>query len=254
MKPEKRKKEWFDDEALWRETYAYIFPEERFASAVETIEKVLTLVQPRGRTALDLACGPGRCSVPLSKRGFAVTGVDSTAFLLKKAKERARKERVKVEWVLRDMRDFIRPDTYDLALSVFTSFGYFDDVGEDVAVLRNVFKSLRPGGAFFLDVNGKEVLARKYLPSSVEKLPDGSILIERREIQDGWARIRNEWTVIRDGKARTFPVNINMYSGQELRDRLEGSGFVAVKLYGGLDREPYDVKARRLIAVARKPE
>lgn len=151
------------------------------------------------------------------------------------------------------MRDFTRPGAYDLALSMFTSFGYFEDPREDVAVLSNVFTSLRAGGAFLIEMNGKEVLARKYMPSSVDELPDGSTLIEKRQIQDGWARIANEWTLIKKGKVRSFKFHINIYSGQELRDRLERVGFVDVKLYGSLDGAPYDVDAKRLIAVARKP-
>ena len=67
--------------------------------------------------------------------------------------------------MLKDMRDFTRAETYDIALSIFTSFGYFEDPRQDVAVLRNVFASLRPGGAFLIDMNGKEVIARKFLPS-----------------------------------------------------------------------------------------
>jgi SAM-dependent methyltransferase len=253
MKPAKRKDEWFDDEDIWRETYPFLFPEARFVSAVELVDKALVLTQPQGLTALDLACGPGRCSIALAKRGFTVTGVDRTAFFLEKAKERAESDRIKVEWIQKDMRDFIRHDAYDVALSIFTSFGYFEDPNEDMTVLGNVFASLKPGGAFLIDMNGKEVLARKYLPSSVDTFPDGSMLIERRRIQDGWAKIHTDWILIRNGKTRMFTFRLNLYSAQELREKMERVGFVDVKMYGGLDAEPYNVDAKRLIAVGRKP-
>jgi SAM-dependent methyltransferase len=253
MKAAKRKREWFDNESIWRETYDYLFPEARFTSALETVDKALVLAQPQGKCALDLCCGPGRCSIALFKRGFTVTGVDRTAYLLNKAKARARAENVRVEWVLNDMRDFVRPSTYDVALSIFTSFGYFEDPKEDVAVLRNVFTSLRSGGTFLIELNGKEILARKYLPSIADQLPDGSLFIERHQILDGWARIRNDWTVIKKGKARRFAFHLNLYSGQELRDRLEQVGFVDVRLYGNLNGAPYNLDAARLIAVGRKP-
>jgi len=253
MKPAKRKPEWFDQESFWRESYPCLFPETRFAAAAETVDKALVLLQPQGSAALDLACGPGRCSLVLAKRGFKVTGVDRTAFLLEKAKDRAQMDRLKVEWVLKDMRDFSRPGAYDIALSIFTSLGYFEDPREDVAVLRNVFASLRSGGSFLIDMNGKEVIARKYLPSSVDQLEDGSVLIERRQILDVWARIHNDWILIKDGKAQTFTFYVNLYSGQEMRDRLEQVGFVDIKLYGNWNGGPYNVDASRLIAVGRKP-
>ena len=107
MKSAKRKRQWFDNESLWRETYPYIFPEARFSEASETVGKVLSLLHPQGKVALDLCCGPGRCLIALAKRGFSVTGVDRTSYLLNKAKTRARADRVQVEWVRKDMRDFL---------------------------------------------------------------------------------------------------------------------------------------------------
>lgn len=92
----------------------------------------------------------------------------------------------------------------------------------------------------------------KYLPSNIDSMPGGSMLIERRRIQDDWAKIHTDWILIQDNKVRQFTFGLNLYSGQELRDRMESVGFVDVKLYGGLDREPYNVDAKRLIAVGRK--
>lgn len=95
----RRKREWFDDEAFWRELYPFMFTEKRFADTPDQIEKVLALTRPAGRAALDLCCGPGRCSIALARKGFAVTGVDRTRFLLNKARARARVAKVKVEWI-----------------------------------------------------------------------------------------------------------------------------------------------------------
>ncbi len=69
-----RKKEWFDDDAFWRELYPFMFPKERIADADEQIAKALALTKPAGKSVLDLCCGPGRCSIALAKRGFSVTG------------------------------------------------------------------------------------------------------------------------------------------------------------------------------------
>ncbi len=249
-----RKPEWFDDDSFWRELYPYLFPQSRFAEAEEQVAKVLALTRPAGKSALDLCCGPGRCSIALAKRGFAVTGVDKTKYLLDRARARARAAKVKVEWVHRDMRDFVRPDAFDLALNMLTSFGYFDDKSEDITVLENVFASLRPGGKCLIDLVGKEQLARAFQVTTSESLPDGAILIQRHEIFDDWTRIRNQWLLVRQGRARRFDFHHTIYSGQELRDRMEQAGFVGVTLYGSLDGNVYGPDAVRLIAVGRKPE
>ena len=150
------------------------------------------------------------------------------------------------------MRDFVRKDTYDIALSMFTSFGYFEKKRQDLKVLSNIFKSLKPGGVCLIDVMGKEKLAAILQPTTSEVLPDGSKLIQRHEIIDDWSRLRNEWILIRNGKAKSFRFDMTVYSGQELRDRMEQTGFVKVKLYGNLDGSEYGPQAQRLIAVGHK--
>jgi SAM-dependent methyltransferase len=248
-----RKREWFDDESFWRDLYPFMFSERRLAEADGQVAKALALAKPRGKSALDLCCGPGRCSIALAKRGFSVTGVDKTKFLLEKAKAKAKAARVRIEWVQRDMRDFVRPNSFALVLNMFTSFGYFADSREDLLVLENVFSSLQSGGAFVMELLGKERLAKVLQSTTSTPLPDGSLLVEHHEIYADWTRIRNEWRLIRNGKVKTFKFHHSIYSGLELRDRFERVGFVDVKLYGNLDGDPYGPDAERLVAIAHKP-
>jgi ubiquinone/menaquinone biosynthesis C-methylase UbiE len=81
----RRKKEWFDDDSLWRDMYPILFSAKRIADATDEIDKILALITPKGKRVLDLCCGPGRCSIALAKKGFKVTGVDRTKYLLDKA-------------------------------------------------------------------------------------------------------------------------------------------------------------------------
>jgi SAM-dependent methyltransferase len=249
-----RRREWFDNNTFWRELYPFMFQDQRFAAASVEIQNVLSLTQPNGKSALDLCCGPGRCSIALAQAGFQVTGVDRTEFLLNKARLRAREARVKIEWVRMDMRDFIRPDAFNLVLSMFTSFGYFDNKLEDLEVLRHMLTSLKPGGVCLIDVTGKEWLAKVFQPTTSDLLPDGTKLIQRHKIFDEWTRVQNEWTLIRKGKAKTFKFHHTIYSGQELRDRMEQIGFTDVKLFGSFEGDEYGQNAQRLIAAGYKPK
>ncbi len=249
----RRRQEWFDDELFWRELYSFMFTEERMAAADKNVKNVLQLAQPRGKMVLDLCCGPGRFSVALAKRRFRVTGVDKTRYLLDKAKARARKAGVKIEWIQKDMRDFVRPNAYDLILNMYTSFGYFNNKNEDMQVLGNIYDCLRPGGAGVIDTMGKERLAKIFLATASDTLPDGSLLVQKHKIIDDWTRIRNEWILIRKNRVKRFKFDISIYSGQELRDRMERVGFTDVKMYGNFDGTEYGPKAERLIIVGRKP-
>jgi SAM-dependent methyltransferase len=243
--------EWFEEEGFWIDTYPVLFSEERFKIAPEQIEKALSLAKVEGNSVLDLCCGPGRHSIELAKRGFAVTGVDRTPFLLDKAKASAAEHKFDIEFVLSDMRDFIRPDAFDLVLNMFTSFGYFDNKGEDLKVLRNIYESLRQGGVLLIDVFGKEAMARMIQPVTIMEVAD-TMIVERHEIFDDWRRIRNEWVVIKGESAKRLRFHHTVYSGQELKSLFEQAGFDDVKLFGDLEGNSYGLNATRLIVVGRK--
>jgi SAM-dependent methyltransferase len=245
---------WFEDEHFWESTYPFIFPAERFAAAEAEVGELAKLTGTPFRRVLDLGCGPGRHSIPLAKQGAQVTAMDRSPFLLEKARSRAELEKLNIEWVQADMRSFVRPGEFDLVINLFTSFGYFEDVEEDLNVLRNIFRSLAPGGFFIIDVMGKEVIARGFAPSAVDKQPDGSIWVATREIINDWYRIRSHWFLIRDQKVTEVHFDNALYSGRELADLLKNAGFERVKLFGSLQGIPYDLNAQRLVAVAVKPD
>ncbi|HEY2893264.1 MAG TPA: class I SAM-dependent methyltransferase, partial [Pirellulales bacterium] len=167
---------WFEDESFWKRTFPLMFPETSFTAAAENIPKIAAITGVSAGAVLDLACGPGRYAIPLAQAGFEVTGVDLTGFLLDKARERAKREGVRVEWVQQDMGEFARLAAFDLVLNVFTSFGYFDEEAQNRRVLENIHASMKPGGVFLFDHLGKEVLAPRFQPTRSESLPDGRVV------------------------------------------------------------------------------
>ena len=246
--------EWFEDESFWTAIYPFLFDEARFEAAEKHLDDILNLVGMDSGSVLDLCCGPGRFAIPLAQRGFRVTAVDRSPFLLGDGQRRAAQRNLDIEWVEKDMREFERPETFDLVINLNTSFGYFDARDEDVRVLRTIFASLKPGGRLVMDLIGKEKLARIFQPTTSEKLEDGTLLVQRHEVFDEWSRIRNEWIIIKGPEVRTFEFHHTVYSGQELKDRLLAVGFGAVKLYGSFEGEEYGRESNRLVVVAGKPK
>ena len=244
--------DWFADESLWREVFPFEFGDEAFAYGEVQVERLLNLSGVKGGAALDLGCGPGRHAVPLAQRGFRVTAVDLSAFHLEKAKARAAAAGAAVEFVQGDMRVFARPDAFDLAISLFTSFGYFEDDRDDQLILRNLHASLKPGAPLVMDLVSKERMAKVLSPTVSQRAPDGTLRVQRHQITDDWTRVKNEWLFIKDGRVRTFTFSLRIYSGQELKALLATAGFGRITLYGGLDGRPYDGDAERLVVLAVK--
>lgn len=244
--------EWFTEKDFWERFYPLLFPPERLERGREEVAYIVSRTGCLEGRVLDLCCGPGRHAVEFARLGFAVTGVDLTPLLLQKGKELAQKEGLAVEWVQEDMRTFKRKNTYDLAVNLFTSFGFFEKKEDNQKVLFNLYESLKEGGTLFLDVMGKEILARRFQETRSCSLPDDSLFIEKNQVLESWSRIHNRWILIKEGKAREFQFNLWIYSAQELAAMLEEIGFVKLKIYGSHQGDAYDDEAKRLIIIGRK--
>jgi SAM-dependent methyltransferase len=247
------KPDWFEDESFWERMFPFIFSEASFVEAAANVPKITALAEISAGSLLDLACGPGRYAIPFAQAGFNVTAVDRSGFLLDQARDRATRTNAPVEWVEQDMRQFVRPAAFDLAINLFTSFGYFEDPAENRRVLENLFAGLKPGGTFVFDHLGKEVLAARFQPTRSELLPNGTVLFHRTSIVDDWSRIDDEWILLEGNRASKFRIRHWLYSAREILDLFASVGFASVQLHGDLEGTSYGPQAERLIAVARKP-
>jgi SAM-dependent methyltransferase len=244
---------WFEDEGFWRDYFPVLFPEESFDAAPDNLDRALSLTGVHNGHALDLCCGPGRYAVPLARKGFQVTAVDRSAFLLNEARNRAAAAGVDIAFVEHDMRSFVRPSSFDVVLSLGNSFGYFDDRDDDLRVLTAIHNNLKPGGRLIIDITCKEREARTSR-DYVSELPDGSVCVRRNRPTDDWTRQQHEWLLIRDRTVQRFQFSVQLYAGSELQQMLRNAGFEAIHLYGDFDGRPFAGNVNRLIAIARKPK
>ena len=245
-------KPWHEDDNFCETWGPIMFNEQRLANTPAENDVVVSLldIKPAAHV-LDLCCGVGRHSLELARRGFRVTGVDRTEQYLKQASERAEKERLSAEFVREDMRTFSRADTFDAAINMFTSFSYFEDPEEDLQVILNIYRSLKPGGVFMLETMGKEVLARIFLENNWSE-QNGTLTMQERKVTRNWGWMENHWIVIKDGKRTDFNVNHRLYAATELISLLMGCGFSQTDAYGDFNGSPYDNNARRLVVTGRK--
>ncbi|XVS61610.1 class I SAM-dependent methyltransferase [Actinosynnema sp. CA-299493] len=237
---------WYEDDDLWTGFAEVMFPPSRVAEAERVVATSPLFEVAPGDRVLDLACGPATHLVPLARRGAAVTGVDLSEAMLARAREVCERAELDARLVRADMRAHVEPDTYHLVINMYTSFGYFTDPGENLAVLRNAHASLVPGGRLLVDVLGKEVFAGWVgRPQAVDV--DGGTVFMRDTVLDDWTRVRSDWTWVRGDDVRRTSLYSTLYSAAELRALFEEAGFTDVECFGGFDCSPYDNHARRLI-------
>lgn len=245
--------QWYDDDSFWADTEAVVFTPERLTGAADEVDQVVKLVElAPGSAVLDLGCGPGRHSLAFAERGYRVTGVDRTARYLDRARNSAAEQNLEIEWVHADMREFCREESFDLTVSLLTSFGYFEDAADDRRVMQHAVASLRPGGRMVIEMMGKEILARIFRQRDWQELRDGTLLLEHREVSDDWSWLNARWIIVRAGERIERCFRLRVYSAVELKNLLTDVGFASVHAYGSLAGTPYDHNAQRTVIVAEK--
>jgi SAM-dependent methyltransferase len=244
---------WYENDDFWETWAPYLFSAARLRNTSSEVDGLIAILELEpGASILDFCCGIGRHSLEFARRGFAVTGVDRTHAYLDRGRAQAGAEGLKIEFIESDMRAFAPRMTFDAAISMFTSFGYFEDPAEDLRVAQTLHESLRPGGNLVIDLNGKEILARNFREREWRQHDDGTLGLEERRIRSGWDWIDSRWILVRGGTIWEGTISTRIYSGSEIAELLKRAGFGVVRLFGNLAGAPYDQNAERLIAVASK--
>lgn len=206
---------------------------------------------PGDRDILDVACGAGRHSIPLARRGYGVTGVDYSASILKKARRRAESEQVSIAWHRGDMRELPWRDRFDGALCFGNSFGYCDRVGTR-AFVRALADSVKPGAAFVLETGAT---AESLLPALQTRrwMEAGDILFFLSATYDVSAsRLDVEYSFVRGSVRETRAAHTWIYTIGELRELFGSVGLTVEQLCSSSTGDPFRLGDPRLLLVARK--
>jgi len=143
-----KKESWFGrwfNSAYYHKLYAHRNEDE----AQNFINELLAQLQPPPNARMiDVGCGTGRHCKWLASKGFDVTGVDFAFDSIKAAKKH---ETQFLRFFQHDMRIPFGKNYYDYCYSFFTSFGYFETMQENEAVIQNMSNALKPGATLVFD-------------------------------------------------------------------------------------------------------
>jgi SAM-dependent methyltransferase len=246
--------DWFDDNDYWHVNRNFIWSRKRIEMSGEAAAKVAKLLELEpGDSVLDLACGFGRYSIPLSEMGYSVTGVDLDREFIQEAADNAAALELDAQFECADMREYSRPDSFDAVMLMYNSFGYFRDPADDEKVLRNCYLSLRPGGRILLH-NATRELIRTGRESGTSRYwyeeEDGTLRLEEATINDDFTWNTTRWIIIRGADRREYRYGMRIYGLSELKELLAGCGFVNVQTFGNLGKRPFDASKDHLFLLA----
>jgi len=239
----------YDREAVFNDDYLYFFSarlDEAQSDADARLIASLTGLK-EGSRVLDLGCGTGRIARRLAGMGAVVTGLDATARYLEIAAQADRKCGEKVRYVEGDMRNLAFDSEFDVVVSWFTSFGYFDDESNR-AVLDGIATALAPGGRLVMDLHNRDELMGRWRESAcVER--NGDILVDRRRFDPLTSRLYVERIVVRENQVRRTSFFTRLFTFTELRQWLLDARFREVDAFGPAG-EPLSHSSARMVVLA----
>ena len=227
---------------------------------------------------LDLSCGNGRHTIPLTNEGFNIVGVDISSELLKIAKQHKNPAKL----IQADMQHLpFKNGVFAAALSMDNSFGYLPSETQDLQSMVELRKILKTDGVLVLDVFNREQLTQKYgkqrlsarlkwlaLPTLL-KSPNrlskrilfgfyhwrtypSFFLLQKRTVSRDGGWLCDFWVVCdkTDGRLLTFEHVARLYKLSRLQELLFEAGFRVNQVYGDYEKQDYSAGSSRLIVLA----
>jgi D-alanine-D-alanine ligase len=199
---------------------------------IDRITRILHL-QP-DEQVLDLCCGQGRHTLELVRRGYNVHGLDQSHYLIQRARSTAKREGLRVKFREGDARRVAyRPDSFDVVLVLGNSFGYFDSVEEDLQVLNEVRRILKPWGRVLLDVADGDYLKQHFQPRSWEWIDRTMFVCRERSLSLDEQRLisREVITDVDKGVVADQFYAERLYTREALQRLLERAGFSGISFH-----------------------
>jgi SAM-dependent methyltransferase len=249
----KQRKAWWEE--LFGEDFARANARLKNAQITQEanfIEESLGVV--KGGVVLDLACGGGQHAVEIAKRGYGVVGYDLSLYQLAVAADVAQDSGQKLNLLQGDMREMAFEEMFDGIYCWNTSFGYFEEE-KNLAVAQRVFRALRPGGMFLLDVANRDFVVANQ-PSQTWFEGDACVCMDDMSVDFITSRLRVKRSLILDdGRTLECAYSIRLYGLHELGKVLHDVGFRVTEA-SGHPATPgvfFGASSPRIIILAQRP-
>jgi ubiquinone/menaquinone biosynthesis C-methylase UbiE len=201
---------------------------------------------------LDVPCGQGRHAHLLAEAGFDVDGLDYSAELLAVASKRGKGQNLR--YTRGDMRQLPNGWTkrFDAVLNLFTSFGFFSHPSDDVRVIKEFARVLKPGGTLVWHGGSRDGVMARFLARDWWTSADGTLFAQERSFDSlsGVLTVHSTWRKgLRKGNREH---RLRLYTATRLAEMCADAGLVVEQAYDGFNDRPLRRASSEMMLVARK--
>lgn len=211
----------------------------------DVLEKIFAKTsRKKPKSLLDVGCDNGSHALILSKRGYSVTGIDISKVMIEKARKKSKKQKIKADFFVQDIRNIKLNRKFDCAICMFGGFGYILTYDDLIDVFSGLKKHLNKDGLFVFEFWNTGGLKPSPYKSWMKTQDESTTLYRFSESNfDPYINILNvnmHFIVIRKDKlVETFSEThkIRCYTLAELQQYLSNNEFELLSAY---DRDAED--------------
>jgi SAM-dependent methyltransferase len=240
-------KDWFKD---WFNSpyYHLLYQSRNEEEAHQFIQRLIDrFALNSGLKIIDIACGKGRHSKFISSLGFDVTGIDLSDESIEYAKKDTSST---LHFARHDMREVFKENYFDVALNLFTSFGYFENEDENKKAIQSMAANLVSNGYLVIDfLNVKKAISN--LPVQEVKTFDGISFNINKFLANGY--ITKEIQFVDEEKHYNYTEYVKDIRLSQFQQYLKEAGLEILHTFGDYLLNTFDEnKSDRLILICKK--
>jgi ubiquinone/menaquinone biosynthesis C-methylase UbiE len=218
--------QYYGEKGTYLDEHKNYFTKERTSNETDFLVKALNM--QRKDRIIDLACGHGRHSFELAKRGFTVVGVDQSEHLISLCKSRSTKEKIDINFYSQNIIKLNLPDKYNKAFLFFSEFGQF----HPTETLKNINRGMEEKGELLIDT---DFFLR--------------VIRHLKEKKDSQYYFDLTTMTLIGGKNDE---KVRYYTFPEMVAFLKNSGFIPLKFFGDYNFKKPVFDSPRMIIISRK--
>ncbi|MDB8789208.1 class I SAM-dependent methyltransferase [Romboutsia sp. 1001216sp1] len=225
---------------------------------VEYIEKIIEKEGTKVQNILELACGTGNLTIPLTKKNYDIAGIDISEEMLGVAREKAEKEGVELVLLQQDIAELDFDITnLDCVLCACDGFNYITYDEDLENVFKKTYELLKENGLFIFDISSFYKLSSVLGNNMYGENREDVAYMWQNYFDDEENLVEMELAFFvkdEDGRFERFEEvhQQRAYTEEEILDMLQSVGFKDIKVYSDFTFEAPKEDSERIFFVGKK--